>query len=193
MTKARRNAGSETLADDIRGHASPLLRPEQAGGLGRSIRQAVSRASSRSKSNSPSCARPIPPRSGSCGELRSAFQKVRHEGVMLSLDSLMAGDEVARVRRARAPRPRSRAVTYVAEPKFDGLSVELVYEDGVFGRGGSRAATARSVRTSHPNLRHHSGAAAAARGEPRRESARHGGGAGEALMPLAEFAALNKR
>ena len=72
------------------------------------------------------------------GGLRTAFKKVRHLRAMLSLDSLMEEDEVRafdeRVRKAF----EVERVEYVAEPKFDGLSVELVYEDGVLIRGSTR-------------------------------------------------------
>ena len=70
--------------------------------------------------------------------MREAFRKVPHEGLMLSLESLMAAEEVrefdARARKAL----EVDSVTYVAEPKFDGLSVELVYEGGRFARGATR-------------------------------------------------------
>jgi len=72
------------------------------------------------------------------GELRTAFKKVKHLAPMLSLDSLMERDEVLafdeRVRKAL----EVERVDYVAEPKFDGLSVELVYQDGRFVRGATR-------------------------------------------------------
>jgi len=72
------------------------------------------------------------------GGLRTAFRKVAHVSPMLSLDSLMEADEVrdfdTRVRKAL----EVDRVAYTAEPKFDGLSVELVYEDGVFVRGSTR-------------------------------------------------------
>jgi DNA ligase (NAD+) len=64
--------------------------------------------------------------------------KVQHERPMLSLDSITDKADVlafdTRVKRdLKLP-----AVTYTAEPKYDGLSVELVYEAGVFVRGATR-------------------------------------------------------
>lgn len=64
--------------------------------------------------------------------------KVLHERPMLSLDSIMDKADVlafdARVKRdLKLP-----AVAYTAEPKYDGLSVELVYEAGIFVRGATR-------------------------------------------------------
>jgi DNA ligase (NAD+) len=58
---------------------------------------------------------------------------------MLSLANAFSDDEVrefdARVKKLAETAQRS---TYVAEPKFDGLAVELVYEDGVFVLGSTR-------------------------------------------------------
>jgi len=72
--------------------------------------------------------------------------KVRHERPMLSLDSVLDREEVLAFDK-RMHRELSKelghelqagAIQYVAEPKFDGLSVELVYEDGRFARGATR-------------------------------------------------------
>ncbi len=64
--------------------------------------------------------------------------KVRHEKPMLSLDSIVDRQDVfafdARMKRDL----RLDALVYTAEPKFDGLSVELVYENGLFVRGATR-------------------------------------------------------
>ncbi len=127
------------------------------------------------------------------GPMREAFKKVPHEGLMLSLASLMDADEVrefdARVRKAL----EIEVITYVAEPKFDGLSVELVYDDGVFVRGSTRGngevgeditENLRTIRAVPLRL----AAAGPGAGQRSRVSVR-----GEALMPLPEFAALNKR
>src|SRR5262249_14278255 len=59
------------------------------------------------------------------------FASVRHSLPMLSLDNVMSAEEFhefdARVRRLlRSDEP----VDYVAEPKLDGLAVEVVYLDG---------------------------------------------------------------
>ena len=78
------------------------------------------------------------------GGLRAGFKKVKHLRPMLSLDSLMNEDEARefddRVKRGLGLDEGLFAgeVAYMAEPKFDGLSVELVYEDGVFTRGSTR-------------------------------------------------------
>ena len=66
------------------------------------------------------------------------FKKVHHEFPLLSLDSEMTEDSVRafdeRVRRELD----QNQISYSAEPKFDGLSVELTYEQGLFVRGATR-------------------------------------------------------
>lgn len=82
----------------------------------------------------------------------SQFQKVQHEFPLLSLDSEMTEDSVRsfdeRVRRELA----QTQVGYSAEPKFDGLSVELTYEQGEFVRGATRGNGSIGEDVTH-NLR----------------------------------------
>lgn len=64
--------------------------------------------------------------------------KVPHERPMLSLDSLVDPQDVL-VFDQRMKRELERDhIGYTAEPKFDGLSVELVYAQGIFVRGSTR-------------------------------------------------------
>lgn len=67
------------------------------------------------------------------------FDTVAHAVPMLSLDNAFDYDEVrefdARVKRLLET---SEAITYVVEPKIDGVAVELVYENGVFTVGSTR-------------------------------------------------------
>ncbi len=141
----------------------------------------------------PDLRRPDSPTQRVSGGLRAAFKKVRHVQPLLSLDSLMAEDEVrefdARVRKAL----ERDDVVYVAEPKFDGLSIELVYEDGVLARGSTRGdgetgedvtENVRTIRAIPLRL----GDAGPAGGQRGRVAIR-----GEALMLLSEFEALNAR
>jgi DNA ligase (NAD+) len=73
------------------------------------------------------------------GRPLTAFPTVEHAAPMLSLESdqseasLRRFDE--RVRKGLGP---DAAVEYVLEPKFDGLSVELVYQDGALLRASTR-------------------------------------------------------
>ena len=61
-----------------------------------------------------------------------------HEGPMLSLDSTREVEEVrefdGRVKKGLA----RESTSYVVEPKFDGVSVELVYQDGALRAGATR-------------------------------------------------------
>ena len=72
------------------------------------------------------------------GMASGSFSKVKHDRPLLSLDSVVRSEDVvsfdSRVRRELGV----EQIEYVVEPKFDGLSVELVYEDGVFARGSTR-------------------------------------------------------
>ncbi len=69
---------------------------------------------------------------------QTEFHTVRHSIPMLSLANAFSDDEVrefdARVRKLA----ETDQIEYVAEPKFDGLAVELVYEDGGFVLGSTR-------------------------------------------------------
>jgi DNA ligase (NAD+) len=64
--------------------------------------------------------------------------KVPHEQLMLSLDSIVDESEVLAFDQRMKRELEALSVEYSAEPKFDGLSVELVYDQGVFTRGATR-------------------------------------------------------
>jgi DNA ligase (NAD+) len=70
-----------------------------------------------------------------------AFAKVRHGEPMLSLDNVLDAGEFAefcaRIRRFLRL-PADEPLRFVGEPKIDGLSINLLYEDGVFIRGATR-------------------------------------------------------
>lgn len=66
------------------------------------------------------------------------FGKVRHEQPMLSLDSLAEPDEVLAFDQRVKRELGTDHIEYTVEPKFDGLSVEMVYDHGTFIRGSTR-------------------------------------------------------
>lgn len=68
----------------------------------------------------------------------SELAKVPHEKPMLSLDSITDQDDVRAFDTRMKRELETEHVCYTAEPKFDGLSVELVYEAGRFVRGATR-------------------------------------------------------
>src|SRR5579884_584657 len=66
------------------------------------------------------------------------LNKVEHEKPMLSLDSVADQEEVLAFDKRMKRELGAGTVEYTAEPKFDGLSVELVYDNGRFVRGATR-------------------------------------------------------
>ncbi len=70
------------------------------------------------------------------GEAKNTFAPVRHEVQMGSLQDVFGFDEL----RAFDERVREvvSAPVYIVEPKIDGLSVSLEYENGAFVRGSTR-------------------------------------------------------
>jgi DNA ligase (NAD+) len=133
------------------------------------------------------------------GGLREGFKKVRHVRPLLSLDSLMEDSEVRefdeRVKRGLGLEEdglfAGERVAYMAEPKFDGLSIELVYEDGVFTRGSTRGdgevgedvtENLRTIRAIPLRLRED--------GPPARGTIAI---RGEVLIPLPAFQELNQQ
>ncbi len=72
------------------------------------------------------------------GTPRAGFTTVRHARQMLSLDNAFSYDALGDFdRRVRQGSGREK-IEYVAEHKFDGLSISLQYEDGILVRGVTR-------------------------------------------------------
>jgi DNA ligase (NAD+) len=83
------------------------------------------------------------------------LRKVRHASSMLSLNAVYADEDVVDFDRMVRRETGAKKVEYVAEPKFDGLSVEVVFEEGAFTRGATRGDgqtgedISRNIRTIH--------------------------------------------
>ena len=124
------------------------------------------------------------------GKVQSAFGEVTHLAPMLSLESLMSADEVLefgkRVEKGGVSDP-----SYMAEPKFDGLSVELVYTGGRFERGSTRGdgTTGENVTENLKTIRSLPlRLFSEARDLPETLAVR-----AEAIMRVGEFESLNRR
>ena len=72
------------------------------------------------------------------GAPRDGFQTVRHARAMLSLDNAFSYDVLRDFDRRVRQGSGKEKIEYIAEHKFDGLSISLQYEDGVLVRGVTR-------------------------------------------------------
>lgn len=69
----------------------------------------------------------------------SGFREVTHEIPMLSLDNAFSAEEMRDFERRLKDRLDSDSeITYVCEPKLDGIAVSLLYRDGKLQRGATR-------------------------------------------------------
>ena len=84
----------------------------------------------------PEYAMPDSPTKRVGGEALSGFQKVTHTVPLMSLQDVFSLEELEEfLRKIRENYPNA---TFTVEPKVDGLSVALEYENGVFVRGATR-------------------------------------------------------
>lgn len=128
------------------------------------------------------------------GQARDDLPKVRHVAPVLSLQNAFSADDV-RAWRERIGKllPSTVKLDYVVEPKFDGLSIALTYENGVFVQGATRGDGEIGEEVT-PNLR-------TIRHLPLRIPADPGGPPaprrlvvrGEVYFKLSVFEALNRR
>ena len=85
----------------------------------------------------PSLVTPDSPTQRPGGQAISTFAAVTHRARMFSLDNAFDHDEL-RAWATRIERLVPQKITYVAEPKLDGLAISLQYENGTFVRGATR-------------------------------------------------------
>ena len=136
----------------------------------------------------PALATPDSPTRRVGGAPLAAFPEVRHRARLLSLESVTDPDEVRRFD-ARVSAALGRPPRYVLEPKFDGLSIEVVYRDGVLERASTRGDGERGEDVT-ANVRTIASVPLRLRGAPppRLLAVR-----GEAIMRERDFRALNAR
>ncbi len=73
------------------------------------------------------------------GQPLAAFEEVEHAVPMLSLENALSAEAMAEFdRRVRERLGRDDAVSYVAEPKLDGLAISLRYENGLLVQAATR-------------------------------------------------------
>jgi DNA ligase (NAD+) len=116
------------------------------------------------------------------------FGAVRHRHQMLSLSNVTSREEMAEFDARIRKFLNLERIDYVAEPKIDGVAIELVYEDGAFTTGSTRGdgtvgenvtANLRTVRSVPLRLR--------GKRVPERLEVR-----GEVFYPLAAFRRQNR-
>jgi len=125
------------------------------------------------------------------GAPREEFTKYRHAQPMVSLDDARSEDELmefhGRVERLLGPLEAS-GLEYIVEPKFDGTSLEVVYQDGILTVAATRGdgivgedvtPNARTIRNLPLRLRVD---------PPARVDVR-----GEVIMRVKDFAELNRK
>jgi DNA ligase (NAD+) len=136
----------------------------------------------------PALIRPDSPSNRVGGAPESGFAKLRHRTPMLSLDNAFDATEFAEFcTRAKRFLGRTEPLVFVAEPKIDGLSINLTYERGHFVHGATRGdgtegedvtANLRTIKSVPDRLHGHTPAQIEIRGE--------------VFMTKADFLALNQ-
>jgi DNA ligase (NAD+) len=190
LTKAEAEKELARLAKDIAEH-DRLYYQEDAPSLSDAAYDALRKRNIAIEERFPALVRPDSPSLRVGSKPAERFAKVVHRVPMLSLDNAFDDEDVAdfaaRVRRFLGLK-EDQELAFTAEPKIDGLSASLRYEDGLFVQGATRGdglegeditANLRTIRDLPLRLE---GKA------PKVFEVR-----GEVYMSHADFAALNKR
>jgi DNA ligase (NAD+) len=120
------------------------------------------------------------------------FAKVEHPTPMGSLEKVTTDEQLEKWHADVVKRLGSGEVRYVTEPKIDGLSINLLYEDGVFVRGATRGdgfrgedvtVNLKTIKAISMRMQLEDGEAPPALLEAR----------GEVYLPLSGFNELNER
>ena len=140
LTEQDAAAELERLAKEI-AHHDRLYHQQDAPEITDAEYDALRRRNAAIEARFPHLIRADSPSNRVGGAPESGFAKVRHRVPMLSLDNAMDAEEFAEFC-ARARRfvglAADAPLAFVAEPKIDGLSINLTYEDGRFVRGATR-------------------------------------------------------
>ena len=177
------------LAREI-AHHDRLYHQQDAPEISDAEYDALRRRNAEIEARFPHLIRPDSPSNRVGGAPESGFAKLRHRVPMLSLDNAMNAEEFSEFC-ARARRflglPAGAKLEFVAEPKIDGLSINLTYEDGRFVHGATRGdgtigedvtANLRTMKSVPTKLQGHAPALIEIRGE--------------VFMTKADFLAMNE-
>jgi DNA ligase (NAD+) len=191
LTEAQAKAELKRLAAEIGAHDRCYYQ-EDAPTVSDADYDALRRRNDAIEARFPHLVRPDSPSRRIGAAPAQKFAKVRHAVPMLSLGNAFSDDEVIefveRVRRFLRL-PASEKVVFTAEPKIDGLSCTLLYQDGRLVRGATRGdgsegedvtANVRTLEDIPGELR--------GRGVPQLCEVR-----GEVYMTKSAFLALNER
>ena len=120
------------------------------------------------------------------------FEKVEHPTPLGSLDKVTTDEELAKWHADVVKRLGGADVRYVTEPKIDGLSINLVYENGVLVRGATRGDGSRGENVT-VNLKTIRAIATRMRLEDGEKPPPLLEARGEVYLPLSGFNELNRR
>jgi len=138
LTEAEAATELERLAGEI-AHHDRAYHERDAPEISDADYDALRRRDSAIEARFPALIRADSPSKRVGGAPDTGFAKLRHLVPMLSLDNAFdAGDFVDFVARAHRFLGTTGAIGFVAEPKIDGLSINLTYEHGRFTHGATR-------------------------------------------------------
>jgi DNA ligase (NAD+) len=191
LSEAQAKAELKRLADEIGAHDKRYYQ-EDAPTVSDAEYDALRRRNEEIEARFPDLVRTDSPSRRVGAQPSQKFAKVRHVVPMLSLGNAFADEEVSefvdRIRRFLRL-PEDETIAFTAEPKIDGLSCTLRYENGRLVRGATRGdgaegedvtANVRTLEDIPDQLR--------GKGVPNLCEVR-----GEVYMTKSEFLALNKR
>src|SRR5215813_3108436 len=140
LTSAEAEKELDRLAKEI-SRADRKYHGEDAPEISDAAYDALRRRNAEIEARFPLLVRPDSPSHRVGSRPSEKFAKVVHARPMLSLDNAFSDEDiadfVARIRRFLNLK-EDDALVFTAEPKIDGLSASLRYEDGVFVQGATR-------------------------------------------------------